>query len=194
MRRTILVLSVLAVAAAAVAAVLAVGAAIGPGAAQARAFGLQFGRPRISPHESTSETVGGAKLTIVYGRPSMRGRTIYGSLIPYGVVWCPGADEATTLESTRPIRMGDFTIPRGPHTIWVIPTRDRWTLIVSEEESGFHTRYPYGSDLGRVEFTKRDLAQPIERLTFEIRPGPSNTGTIAMLWEKTEASVAFTVQ
>ena len=73
MRRTILVLSVLAVAAAAVAAVLAVSVVIGPGAAQARAFGLQFGRPRISPHESTSETVGGIVRTFGISRRLLAG-------------------------------------------------------------------------------------------------------------------------
>src|SRR5206468_275002 len=53
--------------------------------------------PRISPHEHTSAVVHGARITVTYGRPSMRGRKIFGALVPYGRVWCPGADEATTL-------------------------------------------------------------------------------------------------
>ena len=159
-------------------------------------FGLleAQGRPRISPHESVENTVDGAKITIVYGRPSMRGRKIFGALVPYGRIWGPGADEATTLDSSKVLVLGGVRVPSGPHTIWVLPTSDRWTLIVSDEPSAFHTRYPSGSDLGRVAFTKRHLAQPIEQLTFEIRPGRAGGGTLAMLWEETEASVAFTVQ
>src|SRR3954464_5736161 len=85
---------------------------------------------RASPHESVSATIDGAPVTIVYGRPRMRGRRIFGSLVPYGRVWCPGADEATTLESTRTLRVGNLEIPAGPHTIWMLPESRRWTLIV----------------------------------------------------------------
>src|SRR5579862_2260584 len=96
---------------------------------------------RLSPHESVTGNVDGAQLTIVYGRPSMRGRTIFGSLVPYGRVWCPGADEATTLDASRPIRLGALDVPAGPHTIWMLPEARRWTLVVSTEPSGFHTQY-----------------------------------------------------
>src|SRR5256886_11847817 len=92
---------------------------------------------RLSPHESVRGTVDGARLTIVYGRPSMRGRTIFGALVPYGRVWCPGADEATTLESTKELMLNTLRVPTGPHTIWVLPTDDKWMLVVSTEPSGF---------------------------------------------------------
>jgi DUF2911 family protein len=154
---------------------------------------LRAQRPRASPHESVSGTVDGAKITIVYGRPYMRGRTIFGSLVPYDRVWCPGADEATTLESTRELEIGSVRVPMGPHTIWVLPTRDRWTLIISKEPSGFHTYYNDRADLGRVEFRKRALPSPVEQLTFAITPNQTGGGTIVMSWEQTEASVAFRV-
>src|SRR5262249_12687712 len=98
-----------------------------------------------------------------------------------------------TLESTRPIDIGSLHVPVGPHTIWVLPTRDRWSLIVSKEPSGFHTMYDSRSDMGRVELRKRQLASPVEQLTFAITPNTSGGGTIAMSWEQTEASVAFRV-
>jgi hypothetical protein len=77
----------------------------------------------------------------------MRGRVIFGSLVPYGAVWCPGADDATTLESTRPIRIEALDIPAGLHTIWILSAADRSTLIVSKEPSGFHTRDNPSADL-----------------------------------------------
>ncbi len=151
---------------------------------------------RASPHESTTGSVGGSQITITYGRPYMRGRTIFGGLVPYGRVWCPGADEATTLDSTRPLRLRDLAVPPGPHTIWVLPTPDRWTLIVSKEPSGFHTFYNASADLGRVELTRRMLDTPVEQLTFAIVPNPQSAGAglITMTWETTEASVPFTVE
>jgi hypothetical protein len=148
---------------------------------------------RVSPHESVTGMVDGAQLTIVYGRPSMRGRTIFGGLVPLDRVWCPGADEATTLSSTRDLRLGEMRVPAGPHTIWILPTGDVWTLIVSKESSGFHTQYRASRDLGRVPVQKRDLSTPVEVLTFAIVHEPSGGGSIAMSWEKTEISTRFSV-
>jgi hypothetical protein len=150
-------------------------------------------RGRASPHESVSGTVDGANLTIVYGRPYMRGRKIFGSLVPYDHVWCPGADEATTLESTRELEIGSVRVPPGPHTIWVLPTRDKWTLIISKEPSGFHTFYNSSADLGRVELRKRELPSAVEQLTFAITPSQGGGGRIEMAWEQTEASAGFRV-
>ena len=153
--------------------------------------------PRVSPHESVSATIDGADLTITYGRPSMRGRTIFGALVPYGRVWCPGADEATTLDSTRPLQIGALAVPPGPHTIWMLPSAGAWTLVVSKEPSGFHTRYNSSADLGRLELRKRSLSEPpggVETLTFTIEKNPSAAGgVIKMMWETTEVSAPFTV-
>src|ERR1700738_1648319 len=148
---------------------------------------------RLSPHESVGGSVDGAQLTIVYGRPSMRGRTIFGGLVPFGRVWCPGADEATTLSSTKDLRLGDLRVPAAPHTIWILPTGDLWTLIVSKESSGFHTQYRPSQDLGRVPVLKRDLSIPVEILTFAIVPDPTAGGSIVMSWEKTEIAARFSV-
>jgi hypothetical protein len=151
-------------------------------------------RQRVSPHENVSATIGGAKLTITYGRPYMRGRTIFGALVPYGRVWCPGADEATVLDSTRPLEIEELDVPAGPHTIWVLPTADAWTLVVSKEPSGFHTRYNESADLGRVPLHKRTLDGDVEQLTFAIDGNPAGSGgTIRMMWEKTEVSVPFRI-
>jgi hypothetical protein len=150
-------------------------------------------RARVSPHETVTGTVDGATITIVYGRPATRGRTIFGSLVPYDRVWCPGADEATTLESSVPLQIGSVQVPAGPHTIWMLPTREDWTLIVSKQRSGFHTYYPADQDLGRVTLRKRELDTPVEQLTFAVTSHAGGGGELAMRWERTEVSTPFTV-
>ena len=150
-------------------------------------------KPRVSPHESVSGTVGGSTISVTYGRPYMKGRKIFGGLVPYERVWCPGADEATVLDSSRDLQIGDLKVPAGPHTIWILPTEKEWTLIVSKEESGFHTRYHPELDLGRIQLQKTALPAPIEQLTFEIRETGANSGVLAMKWETTEVSVPFTL-
>jgi hypothetical protein len=149
---------------------------------------------RASPHESVSATIDASDLTITYGRPYMRGRAIFGRLVPFGRVWCPGADEATTLESSRDLHVGNFVVPRGSHTIWILPTANEWKLIVSKEPSGFHTNYNPSEDLGSVELTKRSLDAPVEQLTFAIVKNPDGPGgSVTMSWETTEVSTTFRV-
>ncbi len=155
----------------------------------------QAGQQRKSPHETVSAEIDGAKLSVTSGRPYMRGRTIFGALVPYGRVWCPGADEATVLDSSRPLRIGTLEVPAGPHTIWMLPTESAWTLVVSKDPSGFHTRYHEAADLGRVPLEKRALSAPVEQLTFAIEKNPRGRGgVLKMSWETTEVSTPFAVQ
>jgi len=171
------------------AAVVLIGVTVAAGM-HAHGFSQQA---RVSPHESVSGSVDGATITIVYGRPSMRGRTIFGSLIPFDRVWCPGADEATTLESTLPMRVGNVQVPTGPHTIWMLPGRDAWTLIISKQRSGFHTYYPADQDLGRVTLRKQEIDAPVEQLTFAVNPTGNGGGELVMRWERTEVSAPIVV-
>ena len=151
-------------------------------------------RPPASPHESVTGTVDGSEITITYGRPSMRGRTIFGRLVPWDRVWCPGADAATTLNSAKPLRVGQLDVPPGPHTIWMLPTPTAWTLMISREPSGFHTNYNPSADLGSVDLIKTAVSMPVEQLTFSIVKSPTGAGgSIAMTWETTEVSAPFTV-
>ena len=150
--------------------------------------------PRRSPHETVSGTVDGAELTITYGRPYVRGRTVMGALVPYGRVWCPGADQATTFSTTRRLRIGDLTLAAGSYTLWMLPSADGWTLIVNKETGQFHTQYDAREDLGRVPLQKRALSAPVEQLTFAIEGNPAgDSGAIRMTWETTDVSAPFTV-
>lgn len=149
---------------------------------------------RASPHESVSASIDGADISITYGRPYMRGRTIFGALVSYGRVWCPGADEATTLTSSKPLRIGSLLLDAPQYTLWILPSADQWQLVVSKQTGQWHTQYRPANDLGRVLLEKRAIDAPVEQLTFALRKNPGGGGAIVFTWEKTEASVPFTVQ
>ena len=149
---------------------------------------------RVSPHESTAATVDGSAISIEYGRPSTRGRTIFGRLVPYGEVWCPGADEATMLSTSRPLHMGQLAVPAGEYSLWILPTDGVWTLIVNKDAHTFHTNYRGSRDFGRAAMQKRTLTLPVEQLTFAIEPNASGPGgRIVMSWATTEVSMPFMV-
>ena len=151
---------------------------------------------RASPHEQTpAVTVDGSEMFIDYGRPYTRGRQIFGSLVRYDDVWCPGADECTYLSTSKPLRVGNLTVPAGKYSLWILPTEDVFTLIFNKDWEAFHTNYRSRFDLGRVKMQKEKLPANVEQLTFTIEPNAAAPGgRIAMAWATTKVSVPFTVE
>jgi hypothetical protein len=148
----------------------------------------------LSPRDRTDGQVDGATLSIAYGRPSMRGRTIFGSLVPYGRVWCPGADQCTTLSTDRDLQFAGMRLPAGEYSLWMEPTESVWTLIFNSDQHAFHTRYDPRLDVGKITLQKQVSPSAIERLTFTIEPShPGPGGALVMAWETTRVSAPFTV-
>jgi hypothetical protein len=148
----------------------------------------------LSPHETTAGSVDGADMSIEYGRPRMRGREIFGALVPYGRVWCPGADEATKLTTNRPLQFGGLKLKAGEYSLWILPLPDRWSLIFNSQADAFHTYHPENADVGKIDLQKEALPEPVEQLTFAIEKNASGSGgVIAMAWENTRVSAPFIV-
>jgi hypothetical protein len=150
---------------------------------------------RASPHERTpAVTVDGSQMFVEYGRPYTRGRTIFGSLIRWNEVWCPGADEATYLSTTLPIRVGNLKLPAGKYSLWIQPAEDVWTLIFNSDWDTFHTNHRSRSDIGKVPMQKETSPANVEQLTFTIEPNTGAPGgRLAMAWATTKVSVPFVV-
>ena len=156
----------------------------------------QFGGSRYtSPPTNTEATIGGKKITVDYYAPSMHGRKIMGSLVPFDEVWCTGANWATKITTAGNLQIGALKLAAGSYTIWTLPKRDEWQLIINKQTGQFHLDYDESRDLGRTKMNVKTLAEPVETLKIEVRPDPAsaNKGTLAVLWEKTEASIPFTV-
>jgi hypothetical protein len=151
-------------------------------------------RPVLSPHETTAATIDGAALSITYGRPSMRGRNIFGALVPYDRIWCPGADECTRLSTNHDLQFEGLTLKAGDYSLWMLPTESTWTLIFNSDGRAFHTRRDPGRDIGKIELRKQSLPAPVEQLTFSIEPNPTGQGgVLAMRWATTHVYAPFTV-
>ena len=99
--------------------------------------------PRPSPPaKAECKVADGKTITIDYSSPRMKGRKIFGELVPYGKVWRAGANEATTFVTTGDTSVGGTTVPAGSYTIFVIPTADKWTLVISKKTGEWGTAYP----------------------------------------------------
>lgn len=146
-----------------------------------------------SPRDTARATVGGARVMVDYGRPSMRGRTIMGGLVPYGRVWRTGANAATTLVTDADLRIGETAVPRGTYTLYTIPGEDAWTLVVNRQTGQWGTEYDEAQDLARIPMQVSRTDAPVEQFTISVVPGQGNAGELVMEWENTRASVPFTV-
>ena len=153
----------------------------------------QAQRPRVSPHETHTFTVDGATITITYGRPSTRGRKIFGALVPYNVVWMPGADEATIFQTTAPLQFGDFKLQAGSYSLYTMPSEKQWQLIINKRTGQFHTVYPSQDDLLKLPMTAETLPATVEQLTIAAVPRAQGGGAIQLEWDTTRFSVPFTV-
>lgn len=147
-----------------------------------------------SPHETTSAMVGGNRVTLVYGRPYMKGREIWGKLVPYDKVWRTGADEATLLITQKSIVIGETTVPAGAYTLRTLPAADGSAKLIINKQIGQWGvgpgSYDEKQDLARVDLKKDTLDTPVEEFTMTVTPN----GELQMSWDKTKYSVAFTVQ
>ena len=122
-------------------------------AAAAEASGKGIGP--LSPRDSLEFDVGDASGLISYGRPSKRGRAIFGKLVPWGEVWRTGANEATQIEFTDSVEIQGVAIPPGRYSLWTIPDPRQWQLIVNKQTGQWGTAYDEKQDLARIRFGPR---------------------------------------
>jgi hypothetical protein len=145
-----------------------------------------------SPHETTSAVVDGNRVSVTYGRPSMKGREIWGKLVPFGKVWRTGSDEATTLITQKPIVIGGTTVPAGAYTLFTLPAEDGSMKLIINKQIGQwgigRGSYDEKQDLARVDMKKETLDTPVEEFTIAV-----TQGELSMSWDKTKYSVSFTV-
>jgi hypothetical protein len=131
----------------------------------------------------------GKTITTSYSSPRVKGRKIFGGLVPYGEVWRTGANEATTLVTNTDISIGDKTIPAGSYTLFTVPNADKWILIVNKKTAEWGIPYKYEADeLGRVDMKVSPLPSPVENFTISY-PSSGSGCTLQMDWESTRASV-----
>jgi len=155
---------------------------------------------RISPHETISGVFEGNRVTLIYGRPYTKDpktgepRKIWGTLVPFGKVWRTGADEATTLITQKPIKIGDATIPAGAYTLFTLPNADGSAkLIINKQIGQWGLQYDEKQDLARVDLKKDSTDKPVDQFTMALDKGEGGGGVIKMMWENTQYSVPFTV-
>ena len=142
-------------------------------------------------NRSTSHS-GPSRMTIDYGQPHARGRTIFGRLVPYGDVWRLGANWATSVTLDVNMRIGDLDIPRGLYSLFLLPKEDGAELIVNRQTRQWGTDYDPSLDLGRTALRRRSLPETAQSLVVTLEPvfpqeaGEPPAGTLRITWGEVE--------
>lgn len=170
-------------------AVLAVGClAVGLVATLASAQADKAARPSPAA-KATCTLADGKTVTVDYSSPRAKGRKIFGGLVPYGQVWRTGANEATTFVTTTDAMVGGTHVPAGSYTIFTIPNKDKWTLVISKKTGEWGTDYPGPeNDLARIEMKASALPAPAENFTIAFDKTAGGCA-LRMDWETTRATV-----
>lgn len=161
--------------------------------AGASPLAAQANRP--SPAATATAKIDGVDLKITYSQPSMRGRKIWGDLVPFGSVWRLGANEATTVTLPKAIVLGGKDVPAGAYTLWMLPAADGSAkLIINSETGQWGTDYNGGKDFGRVDLKRAELDKSVEQFVIAIEPAKEGGGVLKFTWDKLQYSVPFTVK
>jgi hypothetical protein len=128
-------------------------------------------------------------ITVNYSSPRMRGRKIFGDIVPFGEVWRAGADDATTFVSNADVIVGGRSVPAGRYTLFTLPTPTKWILIISKKIGEWGIPYPGEQyDFARMEMKVAKIPSPVENFTISF--DQAGTGcTMKLDWETTRASI-----
>ena len=161
------------------------------------AFGLASAQaPKkapASPPVDTTVAVDGGALTIKYASPSVKGRKIFGGLVPYGQPWRAGANNATAFHTDVDLSIGTVMVPKGDYTLYVLPTEKEWSLIINKQTGQWGTEYSEAKDLGRVKMTLSSSPALIESYKMTLS-GSGKSAKLQLEWEHSIATVAIKVK
>ncbi|HVV48623.1 MAG TPA: DUF2911 domain-containing protein [Polyangia bacterium] len=150
--------------------------------------------PRPSPFAKVVQTVGLTDITVDYSSPGVKGRKIWGAVVPYDQMWRAGANNATKLTFSRDVTFAGKPVPAGSYAFFVIPTKGAWTVILNKkaDQNGVGRDYKESEDLLRVQVTPK--AAPFrERLAYLITDFTDDKASLDLEWDKLRLAIPITV-
>jgi hypothetical protein len=144
-----------------------------------------------SPHRIAMATVNGNHVHIEYNAPGVKGREIWGGLVPFDKVWATGAHTASSVQFSKDVTINNKKIPAGHYAFFTIPGKEKWTVILNTRYDQHMTDdYNEKEDVVRLD-VKPEEHSLTQRLTFNVNTTDNNSGEITMQWEKILIRVPF---
>jgi hypothetical protein len=155
----------------------------------------QIQTPQPSPAATLEQVVGLTKVTVEYSRPSMRGRTIFGDLVPFGKVWRTGANANTKVTFSEAVTIGETELKKGTYALYTIPGETSWEIIFYSDANNWGTPQKWDESKVAAKVTAEVVAMPWDIQTFTMTIGnlTNDNAELGMLWEKVYVGVKFGV-
>jgi tetratricopeptide (TPR) repeat protein len=148
--------------------------------------------PAPSPTQSVKQDFGISTIELIYSRPGMKGRKIFGDLVPYGKVWRTGANSATRLKFSDDVSIGGQVLKAGEYALYTVPNEKEWEIIINKGSANWGTDYKQEDDIFRVKATPVKLDQRVESFTMQFANVKSGSADLQIMWDKTLVSVPIT--
>jgi hypothetical protein len=145
--------------------------------------------PQPSPGQTVKQDFGISSIELNYSRPGIKGRKIFGDLVPYGKVWRTGANSATRIKFLDDVTIGGQALKAGEYAIYTVPGEKEWEVIINKGSANWGTDYKQEDDILRVKATPVNLSQPVESFTMQFSNVKSNSIDLQIMWDKTMVSV-----
>jgi len=142
----------------------------------------QDNKPPASPPAKATATVKGKTVTIEYSQPSVKGREVWGKLVPYGQVWRTGANASTTIEFSADVMLQGTAVPKGKYALFTIPNANEWTIIINQGIKWGAYTYKQEEDVIRVNVPAKKSKTFTEQMTFSV----SKKGVVSLMWENVQ--------
>lgn len=150
----------------------------------------QFTLPAASPRQKVEQQFSMSKITVDYGRPGVKGRKIFGDLVPFGKVWRAGANSSTKITFEQSVNFGGKTVSAGTYGLFVIPTEKEWKVILNKDSQQWGA-YTFDEKLNVVDVTVpvQKLAEKQEWFEIELNPVDDNAVNLVMKWDFTKVEL-----
>ena len=154
----------------------------------------QFTLPAASPRQKVEQQFSMSKITVDYGRPGVKGRKIFGDLVPFGKVWRVGANSSTKITFEQSVNFGGKTVSAGTYGLFVIPTEKEWKVILNKDSQQWGA-YTFDEKLNVVDVTLpvQKLAEKQEWFEIELNPVDDNAVNLVMKWDFTKVELPLKI-
>lgn len=155
----------------------------------------QIQTPQPSPSAKIEQKVGLTDVTVSYSRPSMRGREVFGNLVPYDAVWRTGANQNTIITFSDPIKIGGTMVEKGSYAIYTKPGKKSWEVYLYSDTNNWGNPQEWDDAKVVASYTAEVMEVPfdVETFTIDFNMLTNNGATLEILWENTYVAVPFEV-
>jgi Protein of unknown function (DUF2911). len=158
--------------------------------ASALSIAQEYTVPAASPRQRVEQQFSMSKIIIDYGRPGVKGRKIFGELVPYGQVWRAGANSSTKITFGQSVNFGGKTVPAGTYGLFIVPTEKEWKVILNKDfqQWGAYT-YDPSQDVVDVTIPVNKLTDKQEWFEITLNPTDENSANLVLKWDYLQAEV-----